>query len=117
MWKKIVSYISNVAKSFFFSQGKFQPVYFWTTVFNLLIATTWIMKLSSRTKVEISDTLLLGLLTFVVVWLGVYNWYRTKTAPENDASSSSSAAPSTGLSGMVNEVKAKIPQMMRGKIK
>ena len=80
----IKNFFATVIKSFFYSRGKFQPAYFWTTVFLVMINTTWIMKLSSRTKVDISDTLLLGLLGFVAVWLGIYNWQKNKEDVQNN---------------------------------
>ena len=81
--KKLFVGIWNVVRSFFCtSDGLFQPVYFWATVFCALIATTWVLRLVAKAqdKIDISDPLLLGLCGFVVVWLAVYNWFKYKNA-------------------------------------
>jgi hypothetical protein len=71
---KIIKYPWKIIKEFFCdSDGKFQPIYFWTSVCMTLLITTWIMKLDYKTKINISDTLLLGLLGFVAIWTALYN--------------------------------------------
>ena len=67
-------------KSFFYSRGKFQPVYFWATTIMSGIVVALVEKLNGVTY--ISDTLLLGLLGFVNVLLGMYSIYRFKKDKE-----------------------------------
>ena len=67
-------------KSFFYSRGKFQPVYFWATTIMFGIVVALVEKLNGVTY--ISDTLLLGLLGFVNVLLGMYSIYRFKKDKE-----------------------------------
>lgn len=69
----------NIIKSFFYSRGKFQPVYFWVTILMGLIVTTVIMKLSDCCFRRISDGLVLGLMGMVLGILGVYNWFKAKS--------------------------------------
>lgn len=88
-FKKVVTAPARVTREFFYdSDGTFNPVYFWTTICMTLIVVTWVIKLTGIQKVQVSDYLLLGLLTFVVVWIGLYN--RQK---KNSLQGMSSAVP------------------------
>jgi type VI protein secretion system component VasK len=72
-------------KKFFYDKNKFQPVYFWIAMFLVpTIVLYWIKIITaifdyiSTGKINISDTLLLGILAFIQVWLGIFNWRRNK---------------------------------------
>jgi len=73
-------------KQFFFKKGKFHPPYFWLFLFLSILALILVLKLIfaiiGMFKVEInfpiSDTLVLGYLGFVSVWLAFYNGKRKK---------------------------------------
>lgn len=58
----------------FYSNGKFQMIYFWTNLFLVLITVAFIMKLLS--KPAISDGLLLGLMGLVGGLLAIFNFDR-----------------------------------------
>jgi len=58
-------------KSFFYSDNKVQPVYFWITILMILIIITFTGRILDY--FDISDTLFLGLLGFVAAWIGLYN--------------------------------------------
>ena len=64
----------KVLKAFFFSNDKFCPPYLWVTILMLAALTMIIMRLCNVS--HISDTLIIGVLGFVAVWLGLYNWDR-----------------------------------------
>jgi len=62
----------NIIKAFFFSKGKFQPLYFWITMFSSL---AFFMVLQKAVDiVNYSDTLLISILSFVISLIGLYNW-------------------------------------------
>jgi hypothetical protein len=69
----------QILKSFFYSRGKFQPVYFWVTILMSLIVATVVLKLSDCCFRRISDGLVLGLMGMVLGILGVYNWFKAKS--------------------------------------
>ncbi len=58
-------------KSFFYSNNKFQPVYFWITLFCLLIAVMLILRCFGVSGM--SDGLLLGAMAFIEIWVLLYN--------------------------------------------
>lgn len=58
-------------KSFFYSKGKFQPVYFWTTLFLLLALIMFLLDLTNLKKIPAEK--LLGILAFVEIWILIYN--------------------------------------------
>ncbi len=58
-------------KSFFYSGGKFQPVYAWITIFCFLVALGVVLRFFSIGK--LSDGLILGLCGFIQVWVIFYN--------------------------------------------
>ena len=70
-------------KEFFYSRGKFSPVYFWIFMLMvplitiLIIKATYAIYVWSEGKIgdelPISDTFILGYLGFVLGWFGVYN--------------------------------------------
>jgi len=64
----------KILKAFFFSHDKFCPPYLWVTVLMICALTMIIMRLCDQS--HISDTLIIGVLGFVAVWLGLYNWDR-----------------------------------------
>ena len=68
--------MKNILKSFFMStsSGKFSPVFFWVTILMTLVIVMTVMRLCGRSA--ISDTLLLGTLGGVQVFLGLYNMRR-----------------------------------------
>lgn len=57
-------------KSFFYSNNKFQPVYFWITLFCLLIALVFIQRIVSNTITTIE---LISMLGFIQIWIALYN--------------------------------------------
>jgi hypothetical protein len=72
--------MKNILKAFFYSQGKFQPIYFWATIFLTLTATTVICRLTAKidAKLDLSDALILGMMGFVVALITVYTWFDKK---------------------------------------
>jgi len=66
--------IKYIFKSFFFSGNKFQPVYFWATLFLFLISSGIILKYFNI--VQISDALIIGLCGFIVSILTSYNFFK-----------------------------------------
>ena len=67
----------DAIKSFFYSRGKFQPVYFWSSALMTGICIAFGEKLYGIEY--ISDNLLLGLFAFVNILLGMYSLYRYNT--------------------------------------
>lgn len=64
--------IKAIIKSFFHdSDGKFQPVYFWTTAMMILTVTAYIMRLCGVAHID--NAVLLGVLGFVAAWIALYN--------------------------------------------
>jgi hypothetical protein len=66
----------RVLKKFFCSGKGFSPVYFWSTVFNTLIAVALILRYFGIA--DLSDNLVLGLMGFILGLLAVYNWHKIK---------------------------------------
>jgi hypothetical protein len=71
--------MKEIFKSFFYnSDGKFQPIYFYSFIFLLLIIIMITVRLISplghEDKERISDTLLLGMMTYVLALIGLYNF-------------------------------------------
>jgi NhaP-type Na+/H+ or K+/H+ antiporter len=62
-------------KSFFFSGGKPQPVYFWISLLMILVVGMIIMAMMNR--LPISDTVFISILGLVGGWVALYNWDRT----------------------------------------
>jgi len=58
-------------KAFFYSKNKFQPVYFWITLFCSLAFVMFMLKLFKIG--DISDTLVIGVLAFIEAWVLLYN--------------------------------------------
>lgn len=58
-------------KSFFYSSGKFQPIYAWITIFCLLIAVGIVLRFFSIGK--LSDGLILGMMGFIELLILLYN--------------------------------------------
>jgi hypothetical protein len=67
-------------KSFFYSKGEPQPVYFWSTVFLTLTAIMIIFRLTAKVdaKLDLSDTLIIGMMGFVTALISIYTWFSTK---------------------------------------
>lgn len=65
----------KILKQFFFSKGNFSPPYFWITVFCLLVVIAVIERLVPYLdkRLDLSDTLLLGMLGFILGWITIYN--------------------------------------------
>lgn len=62
-------------KSFFTdSNNKPQPIYFWSTMFSLCIFTAIILKFSGISW--ISDSLVIGMMGFIVAILALYNKFK-----------------------------------------
>lgn len=59
-------------KSFFFSGGKPQPVYFWITSLMILVIAMVIMSIAN--KLPTSDAVFISMLGFVGGWIALYNW-------------------------------------------
>lgn len=84
IFKKFFRYlgrgIRNVVRGFFFSNGKFQPIYFWATVFLSLTALTIIFRLIAKmdAKLDISDTLIISMMGFVISLITIYTWFDKK---------------------------------------
>jgi len=68
--------MKKIIKAFFYSRNKFQPPYFWITVFCLLVVITIILRLANIAV--LSDTLILGMLGFIAGWIALYNHQRGK---------------------------------------
>lgn len=66
--------MKKIIKSFFYSNKEFNPAKAWIT--NFLIMISIIVVLDTCTIRTVSDTRLLGMLGFVLGWIGVYSWYR-----------------------------------------
>jgi len=73
--------------AFFYSKGKFSPPYFWITMFLIpVLVSVWAKIIMSIVKfimsgykvVDLTETLILGLLGFVAGWLVIYNWQNVK---------------------------------------
>jgi len=71
----------KIIKDFFYGENKFQPVYFWITLFLIMVLISFILKLTivvynfiNNNPVDFSDTFTLGVLALVQVWAGIYNW-------------------------------------------
>jgi len=75
--------MNKILKSFFFStsKSKFQPVYFWITVMMLMVITMMILRFCRIG--DLSDTLILGVLGFIVTWLGLYNYNKKSQNNQN----------------------------------
>ena len=78
-----MKFVKMIIKEFFFSSdGKFQPTYAYSFIFLLLIIIMIIIRLVSplghEDKIKISDTLLLGMMTYVLVLIGLYNYTKNK---------------------------------------
>jgi uncharacterized membrane protein YjjP (DUF1212 family) len=69
--KKFFIFLKDFVKSFFFSDGKPQPVYFWITLLMALVAGMIIMAMMNR--LPISDMVFIAILGFVVGWVTLYN--------------------------------------------
>ena len=70
--------MKEIFKSFFYnSDGKFQPVYAYSFIFLILIIIMIIVRLISplgaADNERISDTLILGMMTYVLALIGLYN--------------------------------------------
>ena len=64
-------------KRFLFdSNGKFQPIFFWGTVFLTLDAIAFIMRLCGVTYID--NALVLGSMGGVIALVGLYNFSRKK---------------------------------------
>jgi len=66
----------KILKAFFFSHGKFQPIYFWATIILSLVISGVVIKYCEDEK--LTDTLILGLMGFVGVLVGLYNVTKKK---------------------------------------
>lgn len=65
--KSILHYL----KSFLYSNGKPQPVYFWITALMILVVTAVVMRLMNIPHI---DNALVGILCgFVAAWVALYN--------------------------------------------
>lgn len=63
-------------KPFFYSQNKFQPIYFWATIYLLLIAVGIILKYLGIHN--LSDALIIGLCGFISILITCYNIFKPK---------------------------------------
>ena len=72
--------MKSILKAFFYSNGKFQPVYFWATVFLGLTAAMIICRLIGKVDkiLDISDALILGMMGSVIALIAVYTWFDKK---------------------------------------
>lgn len=70
----------KIIKAFFYnSKGCFKVVYFWATIFCILSVTMLALKLFTPNGHQvISDKLILGMLGFVMGWIGLYNYQKKK---------------------------------------
>lgn len=71
--------MKEIIKAFFYSSNdKFQPIYFYAFVFLMLTIILIICRLISplgiKDKIQISDTLILGMMTYVLALIGLYNF-------------------------------------------
>ena len=67
-------------KSFFYSNGKPQPIYFWATLF---LALTFYMGVCRVVYpldklLDLSDTLILGMMAGVIALTGLYHYFDKK---------------------------------------
>lgn len=74
--------MKNIIKSFFYKDDDFQPPYAWITFFCGLIGVSVILRFFQVSS--LSDTLLLGMLGFVMGWIGFYNKDRKDREKENN---------------------------------
>ena len=77
--------------SFFYSQGKPQPIYFWVTVFLFLFFVLLVLRVASivimfvRTgDIDVPMELLILVLGYVISLIGLYNLDRWKRSRKND---------------------------------
>jgi hypothetical protein len=75
--------MKEIIKSFFYnSDGKFQPIYAYSFIFLLLtiiiIVCRLISPLGHEDKIKISDTLILGMMTYILALIGLYNYTKSK---------------------------------------
>ena len=68
--------VKSFLKSFFYSEGKPQPVYFWITLLMILTIVMIIMAMVNR--LPISDAVFISILGFVGGWIALYNWDKRK---------------------------------------
>ena len=68
--------MKQIIKRFFYSEDKFQPPYFWITIFCILVVVAVILRFMERSS--LSDTLILGMLGFIAGWILLYNQQRKK---------------------------------------
>lgn len=108
--KKVGKKIISVFEQFFCSKGKFSPVYFWATIFIAIIVADAVMKMTACCHARISDQLLLGMMGFVMTFLGLYNW--TKNGKENENSQSNISVPGPGI---IDTVRSSVDGILPGK--
>ncbi len=78
--------MKKIIKSFFYSGDKFQPIYFWVTVFCSLIALMILLRCANLSK--LSDTLILGVFALVEMLIGIYNHYKSSKTVQEDIDNS-----------------------------
>ena len=85
-----------------YRHGSFYAPYFWSNVFLTLAAATWILKLLPTDNVVVSDQLVLGEMTFIAIWEGVfkaYNYFAEKKAVSETITKSQISVEKTGTEG------------------
>jgi uncharacterized membrane protein YhaH (DUF805 family) len=68
--------MKEIIKAFFYSKGKFRPIFFWITALMVCIITAFISILLGYTHVK--QPVLVSLIGMVVALLSVYNIYEIK---------------------------------------
>ncbi len=69
---KLLTGIANLLRPFFFSGDKFQPIYFWATVFLSLVVAMLVMAICN--KLPVDKEILITVIGLVTVLIGLYNW-------------------------------------------
>jgi hypothetical protein len=88
----------KLIRAFFFSGGKFQPTYFWSTVFLVHIVVG--IELKFIGYADVSDTLILGLAGIVIGLLGIFNFDRASSRRNGIDKSDDSPVPDSAKEGV-----------------
>ena len=72
--------MKSIIKAFFYSSGKFQPIYFWATIFLSLTAWMLVCRLIGKVDkiLDLSDALILGMMAEVLALIGLYSFFNKK---------------------------------------
>lgn len=72
----------KIFRALFYSKGRFQAVYLYAFIFIVLAASAFLMRLTGY--VHVDNELILGVLTYVLAWIGIYNWQKKNDKGEGE---------------------------------